>query len=168
MSTFVSVNTYTYSVSFITDKMMSSLRLIIKLSGLDPAKYISDWATIERGVKKWLETKHLERLVLEVYNPKTNHLVGRWDFDIYYSYNGEGDGEMWADPDAIKNAIKKAGLNPIGCDYRIVASTKTGRPDVVGWSSTSFRSTDGFVRQSIGTTVGANPLSSGTSYWRKN
>jgi hypothetical protein len=168
MSTFISVNTYAYSVTFLTDKMMSSLKLIIILSGLDPSKYVSDWAVIERGVKKWLETKYLERVVLEVFNPRTDNLVGRWDFDINYSYSSDADGTMWVDPDAIKFAIQKAGLNPAGCNYRIVATTKDGRPDVVGWTSTTLRSTDGFVRQSIGTTVGANPLSSTAAYWRKN
>lgn len=168
MSTFISVNTYVYSVSFLTDKMMSSLKLIIILSGLDPSKYVSDWTVIERGIKKWLETKYLEGVLLEVYNPRTDKLVGRWDFDINYSYTGDGDGTMWVDPDTIKNSIQKAGLNPAGCEYRIVATTKNGRPDVLGWSSTTLRSTDGFVRQSIGTTVAANPLSSTAAYWRRN
>ena len=86
MSTFISVNTYAYSVTFLTDKMMSSLKLIIILSGLDPSKYLSDWVVVERGIKKWLETRYLESVVLEVFNPRTDKLVGRWDFDINYSY----------------------------------------------------------------------------------
>ena len=52
------------------------------------------------------------------------------------------------------------------CDYRIVLITKRGRPDVEGWSAATLRSTDGFVRQSLGTTIDGNGLKSGTAYWR--
>lgn len=166
MSTLVAVNTYTHSVTYVTDKMLTSLKRIIIWSGLDPAKITSDWRTLERGIKTWLDTKHLDQLVLEVYSARTQKLVGRWDFDIRYSYTGDG-GEMWVDTDAIRFAIRKCGLNPAGCDYRIVADTKPGRPDVDGWVSTSLLSTDGLVRHSVGTTIGANQLATRTAYWRR-
>ena len=57
---------------------------------------------------------------------------------------------------------------PSMCDYRVVVTNKDGAPSVSGWSSTTLRSTDGFVRQSIGTTIGASGLGSSTGYWRKN
>lgn len=167
MSTYVSVNVYTHTVTYVTDKMMSSLAVIIRRSGLDPEKLHDDWHVIERGLKKWIETQDLERLILEVFNPRTDVLVGRWDFDIYYGFGSEDDGSMWLDPDAVKYAIKKYGLNPSGCDYHIVATTKPGRPDVPGWSKTTLRSTDGFTRQSVGTIIGAAPLGTGVAYWRK-
>jgi hypothetical protein len=44
---------------------------------------------------------------------------------------------------------------------------KTGRPDVAGWSSTAYRSTDGFVRQSLGTTLDASGLGASAVYYRK-
>jgi hypothetical protein len=102
---------------------------------------------------------------LEVYNPGTDKLIGRWDFEIFYGYSG--DGAFWVDSDAIKYHILKAGKCPGDCEYRILLTNKPGRPDVAGWSKTSFRSTDGFVRQSIGTTIDAGGLSSGVGYWRK-
>jgi hypothetical protein len=67
----------------------------------------------------------------------------------------------------IQYHIKKAGLWPAICDYRVVTITKPGRPDVTGWSRTNLRSTDGFIRQSIGTTVDAAVLGAGAAYWRK-
>jgi hypothetical protein len=105
-------------------------------------------------------------VTLEVFDPDTDALVGRWDFEIYYGT--AGGGAMWVNTEDIKYHIRKAGHWPSLCDYRIITSTKPGRPTVSGWSSTTFRSTDGFVRQSIGTTIDGNgQISAGTPYWRK-
>ena len=165
MSTHVVVNTYTHSVTYVTDKLLCSMKQIIKQSGLSPENLTSSWETLERGIERWLETQDLEELHLEVYNPGTDALVGRWDFEIFYG--AQGDGGFWLDADAIKYAIRKQGVWPGACDYRVVATTRPGRPDVIGWSKTTLRSTDGFVRQSIGTTIDGNGLSTGTGYWRK-
>lgn len=168
MSTFVAVNTYSHTTTYITDKMLLSLLSIIRLSGLSPAKLADDWKTIELGIRTWLGTRDLRSVTLEVFNPLTNGLVGRWDFDIIYDYGSDGSGGMWTDTDAIKYAIAKAGVWPSQCDYRIVTDTNPNRPDVPGWSRTSYRSTDGFARHSIGTTIGAVGAGSGTAYWRKS
>lgn len=166
MSTFVAVNTYTHSVTFVTDKMLMSLKEIIRCSGLSPEKLVSDWKVLHRGITSWLNTRDLEEVHLEVFNPTTGGLIGRWDFEIYYG--SSGDGEMWVNTDDIRYHIRKAGQWPSACDYRIVLTTKPGRPNVEGWSGTTLRSTDGFVRQSLGTTIDGDGLRTGTSYWRKN
>jgi len=166
MSTFVVVNTYTHSVTYVADKMLHSLHQIIRESGLNPEKLTDDWNTLQRGISAWLGSKHLESLTLEVLNPDTDALVGRWDFEIYYGTAGEG--AMWVNTEDIKYHIRKAGQWPSLCDYRVITSTKPGRPTVAGWSGTTFRSTDGFVRQSIGTTINGNGhISAGSAYWRK-
>lgn len=167
MSTFVTVNTYTHTTTYITDKMISSLQLIIRESGLSPSKLAHDWGTIERGIKTWLGSRDLRAVTLEVFDPTTDGLVGRWDFDIVYDYGSDGSGGIWVDTDAIHFAIKKAGLWPSQCAYRIVTDTRSGRPDVAGWSPTTLRSTDGFTRHAIGTTIGAIGAGTGTAYWRK-
>jgi hypothetical protein len=166
MSTFVVVNTYTHSVTYVADKMLHSLHQIIRESGLNPEKLTDDWDTLQRGISTWLASYHLESVTLEVFNPDTDALVGRWDFEVYYGI--AGDGAMWVNTEDIKYHIRKAGQWPSLCDYRIITSTKPGRPSVSGWSSTTFRSTEGFVRQGIGTTIDGNGhISAGTAYWRK-
>jgi len=165
MSTLVVVNTYAHSVTYVADNMLMSLKEIVRESGLSPEKLTSEWGVLQRGISHWLESRHLERVVLEVYNPTTNALIGRWDLDI--SYGSQGDGSMWVNTDDIKYHIRKAGQWPSGCDYRVMTTTKVGRPDVPGWSTSSFRSTEGFVRQSIGTTIDGNGLGAGAAYWRK-
>jgi hypothetical protein len=166
MSTFVAVNTYTHSVTYVTNNLLMCLQEVVRRSGLDPGKIAADWVVLERGLSRWLETKHLESVTLEVFNPKTNALVGRWDFSIMYSWTG-GSGAFWVDTDQIQYAIRKQGVWPSSCAYRVIASTKPGRPDVAGWSSTSYRSTDGFVRQSIGTTLDASGLGASATYYRR-
>lgn len=165
MSTFVVVNTYAYAVTYVTDRLLTSIKTIVRLSGLSPEKLTNQWTVLERGVNAWLQSRDLEQLHLEVYDPRTDSLVGRWDFEIFYGF--QGDGAFWVDPDAIKYHIQKQGIWPGSCEYRIVATTKPGRPDVQGWSKTTLRSTAGFVKQGIGTAVNGSGLSAGTGYWRK-
>lgn len=164
MST-VSVSTFSsaHTVAHVTTKMLSFMKEIIRELGLDPGEM--DWPVLELGVKTWLDTGHLKELVLEVYDPRTDGLVGRWDLTVIYSY--AGDGSLWDDKKSIKYHIEKAGLAPANCKYRIVADTASGRPDVPGWSSTSFRSTDGLKRYSIGSAIGGTNIGTQAAYWRK-
>ena len=166
MNTLVIVNTYAHSVTYVADKMLLSLKEIIRESGLSPANFADEWSTLQRGISAWLRTRHLQEVTLEVYDSGTDALVGRWDFEIYYATCG--DGTMWVNTEDIRYHIRKAGQWPSLCKYRIVTTTKPGAPAVDGWSATTLRSTAGFVRQSIGTTIDGNGhVRTGTSYWRK-
>lgn len=165
MSSNVFVNTYAHSVTYIADKMLTSVKNIIVQSGLSPEKLADDWTVLERGISAWLHSRHLKRVVLEVFDPRSDRLVGRWDFDVVYSSAGS-DGGFWADPEDIRYAIKKAGTWPSTCDYTVIVTNEVGRPPVAGWGKAEFRPTDGLIRQSIGTTAGAGELSTGTAYWR--
>lgn len=165
MTTNVGVLTYTHSITYVTDKLLGSLQLIVRESGLDPGKIASDWKVLQAGLSTWLSTRHLRHLVLEVYDPSNSALVGRWDFEI--NYDQAGDGTLSLDTDQIKYTIQKSGRWPSKCDYRIVADNAPGRPDVVGWGTTTFRSTDGFTQHMIGTTINGSDITTGTSYWKK-
>jgi hypothetical protein len=163
--TSVGVYSYTHSVTYVADNILKSFKDIIRLSGLDPTKLVSDWEVLMRGLTTWLASQHLKAITLEVYDPNTDNLVGRWDIDI--AYGATGDGSFWTDTDQIKYAILKAGVWPSLANYRIITDTADGRPDVSGWSKTTCRSTDGFVRQSLGSTIEHNGLGGNAAYWRK-
>jgi hypothetical protein len=167
MSTFVAVNTYTHSVTFVANNILMCLQDIVRRSGLNPEKIASDWDVLEAGLAKWLQTQHLKAITLEIYDPRTSELIHRWDFSITYAWNGGSGGGFWVDTDQIRYFILKQGLAPSAADYRVVVDNKPGRPDGAGWQSTTCRSTDGFVRQSIGTTMDANGLAAGATYYRK-
>lgn len=162
----VSVRSYTHATTYVADNILRSLKNILLYSGLDPDKLADDWEVLHRGIKTWIDSGHLEKVVLEVYDPKCDDLVGRWDIHISYEWSG-GDGQFWTDTDAIRFAIKKAGLFPSTTKYRVLATTTPGRPEVSGWSSTSLRSTAGLVEQRIGTSIEASGLSGGVSYYRR-
>lgn len=164
--TSVAVYSYTHSVTYVADNILKSLKDIIRLSGLDPSSFVGDWQTNMRAVNTWLATGDLQRVALEIYNPKTNRLITRWDIEIAYEWTG-GDGSFWADTEQLKYAIQKAGVAPSEALYELVLSTKKGRRDVDGWSRGTFRSTDGMVRQSLGTTIEHSGLGASTSYLRR-
>lgn len=168
MSTIVSVSvrSYVHSITYVTGNILKSLKDIIRLSGLDPAKLTGQWVTIERGIQTWIESGHLQRVVLEVYDPQSDEPLGRWDVEISYEWSG-GDGQFWTDTDAIRFAIKKAGVLPQTAQYELKVTLKSGSPSVAGWSSTTLRSTAGMVEQRIGTTIEGSGLSGGFSYYRR-
>jgi len=126
----VAVNTYTHSVTYVADNILKSLKDIIRLVGLDPSEFVGDWELHMRGVQTWLNTGDLETVKLEIYNPKTDALIFRWDIDVAYGWSG-GDGSFWTDTEQLKYAIRKAGLVPSEARYRLLLQTQT--PAVPTW-----------------------------------
>ncbi|WP_044871359.1 HORMA domain containing protein [Pseudomonas sp. LFM046] len=163
----VATYSYTHSVTYVADNILKSLKDIIRLSGLDPSNFVEGWSSNLLAVKTWLDSGDLERVVLEIYNPTTDTLITRWDIDIVYSWSSSGDGSFWTDTEQLQYAIRKAGLMPSQAKYKLMLHTKQGRPDVPGWSKGSYRSTDGMVKQSLGTTVEHNGLGGQAGYWRQ-
>lgn len=164
--TTVSVSTYTHSIYYVADNILKSLKDVIRLSGLSPEKLVSSWQSTLTALKTWLDSQHLERVVLEVFDPHTDKLLVRWDLDIEYSW-ASGDGTFYTDTEQLKYHIQKAGVSPALASYRLVLQTKPNRPPVEGWTSCEFRSTSGFVKQSLGATINHSGLGANAGYWRK-
>ncbi|QPQ88809.1 HORMA domain containing protein (plasmid) [Burkholderia gladioli] len=167
MST-IATYSYAHSVTYVTDNLLKSLKDIIAKSGLDPAAFVEEWESNARPIKTWLESRHLEKLILDIYDPVTDRLIIRWEIDIAYNWSGDGDGSFWTDTDQLNYAIRKQGVIPAKARYQLMLKAKAGRPSVEGWGPTSDpRSTDGMKRQSLGTTVEHSGLGGETAYWRK-
>lgn len=156
----------THSVTYVTDNVLKSLKDIIRLSGLNPDRFVANWESNQRAVKTWLESEHLHKVTLEIYNPNTDQLVTRWDIDVVYSWSADGDGSFWTDTDQLRYAITKSGVLPSSALYDLRLYTKDGAPKVEGWGPVAARSTDGMVRQSLGATVEHNGLGAQAAYWR--
>jgi len=163
--TSVAVYSYTHSVTYVADNILKSFKDIIRLSGLDPTNLVQDWDSKMLALKTWLTSGHLEKVVLEVFDPVTDKLVGRWDIDVVYG--AAGDGSFWTDIEQIKYHIRKAGLWPRQAAYRLLMHNTPGRPDVLGWGPAKYRSTEDFTRQSLGSTIEHNGLGGSAAYWRK-
>lgn len=164
MSTYTVSITYTHTVTHVTTKMLLTLKDIIREIGLDPTQFTDSWDTYERAISTWLASRHLKKVTLEVYDPKSDALVTRWDMDVVYA--SVGDGALWVDTAAVRYAIAKAGVVPSTCRYNLIL-TAPGGAGVSGWSDCYFRSTDGFSRYAVGATVGGNGLSAQTAYWSR-
>lgn len=156
----------TQSVTYVADNILKSLKDIIRLSGMDPSNFVNEAAINMRGIKSWLESEDLEKIFLEIYNPSTNALIFRWDINVSYGWSS-GDGSFYTDTEQLKYAIRKQGIAPSSAKYDLLLKTKPGRHDVVGWSAGSSRSTDGMIRQSLGSTIEHNGLGGSASYWRQ-
>ena len=65
----------------------------------------------------------------------------------------------------IRNDLDR--LAPSDASYEILLHTKPGEPEVEGWSTGSYRSTDGMVRHSLGSTIEHYGLGGNAAYWRK-
>jgi hypothetical protein len=165
--TTVTVNTYTHSVVYVADNILKSLKDIVREVGLDPSKLIGDYETNMRALRAWLSSQDLRQVSLEIYDPLSDGLITRWDLDIAYGWSAD-DGSFWTDTDQLKYAIRKAGVVPSTARYRLVMDNNPGRPDVAGWSPTTYRSTAGMVRQSLGSTIEHSGLGASAAYWRKS
>ena len=162
----VAVYSYAHSVSYVTDNILRSLKNIILLSGLSPAKLVDDWSSLHLAISTWITSQHLEKVILEVWNRSTGALVTRWDIDVVYAWDASA-GQFWTDTDQLRFAIRKAGLWPSEAEYRVLLRTKPGEPQVDNWGDVQTRSLDGFVRQSLGTTIEHGGLGATTHYWRR-
>ncbi|MFZ3116426.1 MAG: hypothetical protein WA133_01630 [Syntrophales bacterium] len=166
MSTVV-VYSYTHSIIYVADNILKSLKDIIRLTGLDPSNLVESWDSTMLALSTWIESNHLERVILEVYDPKSEKLIVRWDLDIIYSWSS-GNGSFWTDTDQLRYHILKAGIAPSQASYRLLLQNKKGRPDVEGWTPAQCLSTDGMVKQSLGSTIEHSGLGADAGYWRKN
>lgn len=167
--TSVAVNVTTHTSTYVATSMLRSLRRIIRDCGLSTEKMAEQWEVLEAGVATWLDSGHLEALILEVYDSsdRRDDRRGRFDFNIDYRYYTDGDGALWLDPDTVRRTIIKNGSYPSSCEYRFVASTSAGRPNVPGWESTTLRSTDGFGRHTVGTAIGGGSIGASLAYYRR-
>ena len=129
----VSVNISAYSATHVSSNILRGLKQIVVSSGLDASKVIGQWEVLEDGVAMWVDSSYLTRRVIEVRGGASRgKLIGRFDFTIDYGYGGNGDGELWLDPDTVAWGIKKNGSYAADCDYRIVAITSPGAPKWTG------------------------------------
>ena len=157
--------TYSHSVTFISDNIIKCLKDIVRECGLDPANMINDYDVLMRGIKTWLQSGHLILVALEIYHPKTDKLIKRWDLKVQDNWSSD-EFVSRVDTDQILWAIKKQGVIPSSAKYEIKVRTKHGRQDVDGWSTCKFRSTDDMVQQGLGRTADHSGLGFNTTLWR--
>ena len=164
--TTVAVYSYTHSVTYVADNIHKSLKDIIRMSGLDPASLMDNRESTLRAMRAWIESQDLVRVILEIYDPSNDKLILRWDIDISYEYSAD-DGTFYTDTDQLRYHILKAGVIPSQAKYNLILSVKKSAPDVTGWGDAASRSTDGMVKQSLGSTIQHSGLGANAGFWRQ-
>lgn len=154
----------THTATFVSDNIRNVVRDIIREGGLNPTKLMDDWQTVGPAIKTWLESGHLKKIVIEFYVEGSSKVSARWDFPITYDGSGVDD-DMWVSKDVIRT-IAKASKPPSNAIYRVILINSPGRPDMPGMVDTEFKSTDGMVCRSAGTSIATSDIMAGLQYWR--
>lgn len=159
------VFTRAHSIVFLSDNLRNTLREVIRENGLSPEKLMQDWETIERGIRTWLETGHLNNVVVEFYKPGANAASARWDFPVAYGGSGVDD-DLWLDKNYLRQLIAKSAKPTSNCSYRIILCTDAGAPWVPGFRECTFLATGSLAARQAGTVIATGHLTAGVTYWR--
>jgi Bacterial HORMA domain 2 len=167
MGTYVYSQTYTltHSIVFLSDSFRNTLREVIRENGLSPERLMQDWGTVERGIKTWLGTRHLNSVVVEFFKPGSSTAMARWDFPVEYTGSGVDD-DMWLDKSYLRQLVAKAARPSSDCAYRVVLGVNPGAPAVAGLEDCSYLSTGSLSARKSGTVIASGHLTASATYWR--
>jgi Bacterial HORMA domain 2 len=167
MSTYAyaQVFTQTHSIVFLSDNLRNTLREVIRENGISPQKLVQDWEVIEQGIHTWLQSRHLNNIVVEFFKPGASIASARWEFPIGYTGSGVED-DMWLDKSYLRQLIAKAKRPTTDCTYRILLCTNAGAPTVAGFTSCTFLSTGQLVARQAGTVISTGHITAGATYWK--
>src|SRR5262249_39399112 len=115
--------------------------------------------------RAWLDSEHLNNIVVEFFKPGASEADARWDFPI--GYNGSGvDDDMWLDKNYLRQIIAKSKRPSSNCTYRVLLCTDDGAAAVDGFTRCSFLSTGQMSARQAGTVIATGHVTAGATYWR--
>lgn len=156
-----------HTSTYLSDKLQSFLKVLVYHYGLSPEGVADAWSKwVGLTARTWLESGHLEAIVIEFFRPGSDVALARWDFPMRYDGN-DGD-DMWTDRSFFQSMISKAVAPPRDCTYRIVLSHRPNPPQVSGvnLSSTSFKSLGSMVGREVGTVIATPDVMASARYYR--
>jgi hypothetical protein len=165
----VSVTTHAFARAhtavFVSDKLRNFLKLLVRSYGLDPQGVLDAWSEwADRAARTWLESGHLEAIIIEFYRPGMTTAEARWDFPIRYDGNGVDD--MWIDRVFFEGALAKAQRPPAGCTYQVAFRTSPGAARVSGVGPVTLHSTGSLVAREVGTIIATPDIMASARYYR--
>jgi hypothetical protein len=163
--TYAQIFTQTHSIVFLSDNLRNTLREVIRENGISPQKLMQDWEAIERGIHTWLQTGHLNSIVVEFFKPGASAASARWEFPIGYTGSGVDD-DMWLDKAYLRQLIAKSARPTTDCTYRILLCKGVGAPKVAGFTDCAFLSTGQLAARQAGTVIATGHMTADVTYWR--
>ena len=175
----VGVNTWSHTYNYVVNNTVTFLVRFTNMRGLDSQKLVQMKDSLEDAIYTWLASRHLERVVIEVYEPGSDKATERFDL-AYDLKNPEGmsqdeirraqEKDFEAYHDQILQQVKDIEAPPDECTYRVLVGLKPTNsngeepPDVEGWFSTTARSTDHLDRNDLGDAIDV-PGASAVAEW---
>lgn len=157
--------TQAHSIVFMSDNLLNSLRDLIRENGLSPDKLMQDRATIDSGIRTWLQSGHLKNVVVEFFKPGASVASARWEFPIGYVGSGVED-DMWLDKNYLRQLVGKSARPTGDCSYRVILCTRSGAPHVDGFSDCTFLPTGNLSARNSGTVIATGHMTASVTYWR--
>ena len=154
VTTAVHVNTTTYAATHVATNMLGSIRSIIKGSGLNPDLIRDQWATLEDGIATWLASRHLKAVTLEVYDPGKRAQRLRRPVRLHHRLRLLPRRRRRPVARPRHRCVHHPQERLLPRPAASTGSSSTPRPatpTIPGWAATTYRSTAGFTRHTVGT-----------------
>jgi hypothetical protein len=163
----IGVNIAVYPVTYVSNEILNSLIRIVDKRGLGLDYINQNKNTIADGLFTWLGTRHLEKVVLEIYDSDKNGVLERFDMCFEYSavVPSTSDSIFETNLKKLEDFLGRLPNLPADANYRVVVVLGDGAPDVPGWSPTSLRSVDHLKNQKLGGFIRADYIGAAMEYW---
>lgn len=146
-----SANVMARSYTYTANALIHLASAITTARGLDQDYLQENLGVIEKGLRTWLFGHWLEALRVEVWDPRAEQAVEAYEFRISYDPYAGGAGEAYeTQADRLRAELARLPKLRPGLSWRIIVTTKAGRPDVPGWNATKARDTSHLSRREAG------------------
>jgi hypothetical protein len=160
------VNVAVYPVIYVSNEVLNFLIRIVDRRGLDLAYINRNRNIISDGLLDWLSTRHLQKVILEIYDD-SGRVVERFDLCFEYSsvVPSSSDSVFETNLRKLENFLDGLPNLHSKLAYRIVAILSPGAPEVPGWSPTKLRSVDHLKKKRLGGIIKADYIGVAMEYW---
>lgn len=175
----VSVETWTQTMNFATTESIMFLMDYIDHRGLGVEKLTRIREELEDAVWVCLNSRTLEKIIVEVYDNDSGDLVER--FDLNYKITQPEDltteqrEELQSPEEAFESyheeiieALSQYDAPPAGCSYRILLDCDEDVPDLGPmWGPATAKSTEGLDRNQLGDedAIKTGPVNAAAELW---
>ena len=180
VQTEVGVSTWTNTLNYVANESVMFLMDYIDHRGLGIEKFTEMREELEDALWTLLASRHLRKVIVEVYRNDTGELVERFDL----SYNIQSPGDMSQEEieaaqekrfesyhEDIVDALSEYDAPPAGCTYRVLLGLRAENdagadpPELPNWGEATPKSTEGMEANDLGDAIDAGPIDTAAELW---